>query len=151
MCTAACPVPDVGVFIWSPRAFKERQEVQGRQKEAHQNYLKSKVTARRRRATTRLQTPTHTILPPAYMQALIEAGDFVGAEEALQNAIASWPDSSRFHLAMAVCISKHRKDPERALSWSGTDRLFVVHKPAFTPLLVAPLSGLTRPLPCMTV
>lgn len=33
-----------GVFIWSPKAFKERQEVQERQKEAHQNHLKSKVT-----------------------------------------------------------------------------------------------------------
>ena len=51
------------------------------------------------------------------MQALIEGGDYIGAEEALEVAIASWPDNPRLHLAMAVCISKHRKDPDRALPW----------------------------------
>ena len=51
------------------------------------------------------------------MQELIESGDYAGAEAAIHVAIASWPDNPRFHLAMAMCISTHLKDPERALPW----------------------------------
>ena len=33
-----------GVFIWSPEAYKERREVQTRRDEAHNSFLRSKVS-----------------------------------------------------------------------------------------------------------